>query len=105
MEKKLKNYLVYISEIKNPDNGLKGKLLIQIGFFQHERLIHFLVTMLFSFLTVVCLICSFLSNYFGLYIIDILLLIVMIFYIKHYYYLENGVQQLYNEYDRLFDKR
>lgn len=105
MEKRLKDYLKYIKEINEATDELKENMLIQIGFFQHERLIHFLVTMLFAFLTVVCLICSFLSNSLGLYTIDIILLIVMGFYIKHYYVLENGVQYLYKEYDRLFDKK
>jgi hypothetical protein len=105
MEKRLNKYLKYINGITEITDDLKKNMLIQIAFFQHERLIHFLVTMLFVLITIICLICSFITDLFGLYIIGFFLLIVIGFYIKHYYILENGVQYLYNEYDRLFDKR
>ena len=105
MEKRLKNYLNYLSKITNPEKDLKDKLLIQISFFQHERLIHFLVTMLFSVLTVICFICLMNKISMALLLLVIILFIVLLFYIRHYYILENGVQKLYQEYDRLFDQR
>jgi hypothetical protein len=76
-----------------------------IGFFQHERLIHLMVLILVAILTFAS---------FGLYLITHFWLIIVVFalfsallvpYIFHYYSLENGVQQLYDIYERLKKKQ
>lgn len=78
--------------------------LRQIQFFQHERLIHLLVTSLVSLLLMLSLI------YVSLYprISSLLLFLIFLFlfipYIVHYYYLENGVQKLYKQYFCLLQK-
>lgn len=105
MDKRLKEYIEYIAAVKEGDEELKNNFLLQLSFFQHERLIHLLVLILFTFLAIVSIISSFITEMILLYLMDLILLIVLLFYIRHYYKLENGVQRLYSEYDRLFDKR
>lgn len=98
----------YIKEIDNRIdntkdlNKLKEEHLIKIGFYQHERLIHLLVTLfygLFMFITII------LSYYNPLALIIVLIFMVfLIFYVRHYFYLENHVQYMYKQYDRIIEK-
>ncbi len=78
----------------------------QIAFFQHERLIHLLVTILFAILTFAL----FILNYtelmagrasIGLIILLGLVVVLLIPYIMHYFLLENGVQKMYRQYDEM----
>ena len=55
MEQRLKNYLKFYGETAGGSRKIEGdkgeflsQMLIQIGFFQHERLIHLIVTVLFD---------------------------------------------------------
>ncbi len=82
-------------------SALRTEVLAQIGFMQHERLIHFLVTMLFALLFLISLgILLFLPSA-GLLLLTILLLGLLIPYIRHYYFLENTVQKMYILYNRI----
>ncbi len=102
----MKKYLYdYIKEIDNKlennknNKSLKDEHLVKINFFQHERLIHLIVTLSFALLTLVSILIS--KYYCSFIFITIILLICLVFYIVHYYYLENGVQYLYKQYDRM----
>ena len=68
MKKMLNEYINYIEDKLNSkkiDKSIYDDLLIKISFFQHERLIHFLVTMLVSIITVILLVTSmFINNIF-----------------------------------------
>ncbi len=98
----------YIKEVdKRIDDNkdleqLKEDYLTKIGFYQHERLIHLLVTLfygLFMFITII------LSYYNPLALIIVLIFMVfLIFYVRHYFYLENHVQYMYKQYDRIIEK-
>jgi hypothetical protein len=107
MEKRLKAYLLYIKKQLSGDLSpeertvLKEDLLIQIGFFQHERLIHLMVTITFAILAFAVMFFGFIHESLGNYMLLALLLILLIPYIRHYYILENGVQLLYEYYDEL----
>lgn len=79
----------------------KKELLVQIQFFQHERLIHLIVTVLFAVLTVITLLANVFLAEPLLFVLSLLFLVLLIPYIKHYYLLENGVQKLYKYYDAL----
>jgi CBS domain containing-hemolysin-like protein len=68
---------------------------VQIGFLQHERLIHLLVTLFCALVLVILLLASIFYYSICLLIADSLLAILVIFYLRHYYVLENGVQKLY----------
>lgn len=107
MEKRLKRYIEKIGQvdIANLDVDQKqlllNDLLIQIGFFQHERLIHLIVTLAFSVLTILSVGILIISISIPTVLLSLLLAIMLIAYIKHYYVLENGVQKLYKLYDAL----
>ena len=109
MEKRLKNYLSYMkkftSETHSTDECKKvyDNLMIQIAFFQHERLIHLLVTLAFAILTIGGIIACIFVQTIPLLLMTILFLCLLIPYIRHYYILENGVQELYTRFDYLFD--
>lgn len=72
-----------------------------ILFFQHERLIHLLVTILFALLTFGSLVTFLVTGFLPVTALFVLFLALLIPYIFHYYHLENGVQQLYDLYDQL----
>ncbi|MGN0538190.1 MAG: hypothetical protein ACI4M3_09470 [Acutalibacteraceae bacterium] len=107
MGKKLKNYIAFIEELlKNPESmenieQVRKALLTEISFWQHERLIHLLVTILFALLTMMVLLTSLFCPSWGLLALFIMLLVLLIPYIRHYYILENGVQKLYTLYEKI----
>ena len=85
---------------KNLDNII-DEHLIKISFFQHERLIHFLVTMLFALMFLITFLYTISNPSLGLILLIILFLALLVPYIFHYYYLENSVQYMYKQYDEL----
>ena len=101
----MKKYLYdYINEIDTLINSKKkinddiiNNHLIKIGFFQHERLIHLMVTIFYALLFIIFMFLGFIHIIF--FIITAMLMIFLIFYIVHYFRLENGVQYLYKQYD------
>ncbi len=115
MEERLKTYLKIIDfmvekleettadEDSRQDKVSRAKkdLLIQIQFFQHERLVHLLVTILFAIMTIITF--GVVMVAFSIWSVALLLLLVILLipYIRHYYILENGTQKLYQYYDRL----
>lgn len=94
--------------IKGIDNKIKEKNvtekdienhLIKIEFFQHERLIHLLVTLaygIFLFLSVIIF-----TQIWIFVIVIYIALIFLLFYVRHYFFLENNVQYLYKQYDQM----
>lgn len=84
---------------------LEKNLLIKIGFMQHERFIHLIVTCLFAVLLFMSIILFFVSELAAMLLISLLMLCLVIPYIAHYFFLENGVQKLYGIYDKLRDKK
>ena len=77
-------------------------LIVKISFFQHERLIHLLVTLFFALFAVVLTYLSFNNPMYSL--IALAIIVLLAFYIKHYYFLENSVQYLYKLYDKINGK-
>ncbi len=75
--------------------------LTQISFFQHERLIHLIVTVTFGILTMLALAIYCIAEYMPILLLIALFLVLLIPYIGHYYTLENEVQKMYWQYDRL----
>ena len=78
--------------------------LTQVSFFQHERLIHLIVTVTFALLTVSALAIYCIADYMPILLLMLLLLVLLIPYIGHYYTLENEVQKMYVQYDTILDK-
>ncbi len=111
MEKRLLDYMAYLKEIsEKAESGafspeeldvLRKQALVQIGFFQHERFIHLIVTMTFAIATIMTLLGICVTGYLPLSALMLMLLVLLIPYIRHYYILENGTQTLYRYYDVL----
>ena len=72
---------------------------------QHERIVHFLVTMMFAVIVSIFM-CTMLVTDNGLLIVLVtMIIILLVFYIKHYYFLENTVQKMYRIYDDILAKQ
>ncbi|MCR5074312.1 MAG: hypothetical protein K6A79_00695 [Ruminococcus sp.] len=77
----------------------------KIAFMQHERIVHFLVTMMFAIiLTILISTLLFTQNLAVLALVTIMVVLIA-FYIKHYYFLENTVQKMYKVYDEMLAKK
>lgn len=91
-----------IEELSEEECRKKAQeLLVQIHFFQHERLVHLIVTITFALLTMMSVMGFLAFVQPGILVLTILLLILLVPYVRHYYILENGVQKLYTYYDKL----
>ncbi len=106
MKPYMKRFEAYLTEqLQNPVPDqipeLRKEVLVQIGFMQHERLIHFLVTMLFAILFLISLGILLFSPSIGMILLTLLLLGLLVPYIAHYYFLENTVQKFYVLYNAL----
>ncbi|MDE5763986.1 MAG: hypothetical protein K2N49_01970 [Ruminococcus sp.] len=75
----------------------------KIAFMQHERIVHFLVTMMFSIVLSIFLCAFIFSENPALMLLVIIIMVLLGFYIKHYYFLENTVQKMYIVYDRILN--
>lgn len=108
MKKRIINYVQETDKLLESNQKLtKEDLenhLRQIGFFQHERLIHLIVTVFTGIIAVLCLLFGLLTQNLGLLLLFILLLCLFVPYILHYYLLENNVQKMYEQYDKLIMK-
>lgn len=80
--------------------------LNQIGFFQHERLIHLIVTVTFALLEMLAILLNVISDSLFSLLLPVVILILLVPYIRHYYILENEVQKMYVQYERMlrFDR-
>ncbi|MBD5523404.1 MAG: hypothetical protein HDR04_03110 [Lachnospiraceae bacterium] len=109
MEQRILNYRKYIDELISQDNSdwdaVIKEHLIQVSFFQHERLIHLIVTVTFALLEVIVIALSVVSFTIAVGLLAIALLVLLIPYIRHYYILENEVQKMYVQYDKMVEKR
>mgnify|MGYP003297170904 CR=1 FL=1 len=111
MTEYLTNYMRYIQEKleKCSDSAELETILYEhkdkIAFMQHERIVHFLVTMMFALiLCIFTAVLVFTPNIPILALVTIIL-VLLIFYIKHYYFLENTVQKMYKVYDGILQKQ
>ena len=75
--------------------------LKRIEFYQHERLIHFLVTLLISILAFLSFVLFVITSNVLVLILFGLFVALLIPYILYYYFLENYVQNLYTQYFKL----
>ena len=68
----------------------------QIEYLQHERLVHLLVTLFFGLCTLLTLLFLVLHPQVSVGVLVVLLLLLLVPYVVHYYKLENGVQRWYH---------
>ncbi len=76
----------------------------QIKFFQHERLVHLLVTLFTSLVGLGLFVVGLFISSIVLNFLCVVFVLLSFVYIVHYYKLENGVQKLYDLYDKLTAK-
>jgi len=73
--------------------------LRKIKFFQHERIVHLFVTLFFALFAILF---TFLIKTSYCFIpVAFILYIILLFYIFHYFFLENSVQYMYKQHDKL----
>lgn len=105
MEKRIKNYRRYMDELLEKPvedvSKVKAEHLTQISFFQHERLVHLIVTVTFALLEMLALLLAMLFPGISTLLLVAVILILLVPYIRHYYILENEVQKMYGQYDKL----
>lgn len=117
MENRIRKYEKFIN--KQLEKKTKSKDLWQyhremVADFQHERLVHLLIMLFFIAITLVAIVlaCIFSIStpveywYFlaPLYFLTLLLIILSIAYVKHYYFLENHIQKLYDISEKFLKK-
>ena len=101
MKTKLSDYIKTVEEKltkKHIDKNLAEEILTTIFFFQHERLVHLIVTFFTGISSILFLISFTYFESVQLLLLFIRTLLLFIPYIFHYYFLENGVQKLYDLY-------
>lgn len=115
MKKRILTYRKYIDSLLASDKQsdwkyIKQEHITQVAFFQHERLVHLIVTVTFAVLELL-MVCAYVivvaldsTLSFPLLILALLILVLLIPYIKHYYLLENEVQKMYVQYNRIAQK-
>ena len=107
MKMKLNTYIKEIEDKLNSkkiDKSLKDDIYTWIIFFQHERLVHLIVTFFTGITTILFLLGTLYFEEVLLLILFIITLLLFVPYILHYYYLENGVQKLYDLYFEVKEK-
>ena len=75
--------------------------LAKTSFFQHERLVHLLVTLAFALMELGSAIAALVTMQPLAAVLALLLLVLLVPYIVHYYFLENETQKLYAQYDSM----
>ena len=109
MEKRIKTYLLLTEEwLQGKDKlseqereNFRQEYLVHLSFYQHERLVHLLVTILFAVLTFLSIGIAIVGEYPAMYLVTAALFILLLPYIRHYYFLENSVQKMYDLYEKL----
>ncbi len=114
MEKRILTYRKYMDELLLRENAdweqIRREHLVQVGFFQHERLIHLIVTVIFALFAVLSVGMAFLLMAFGTegagswLLVVAAFLVLLVPYVRHYYILENEVQKMYRQYDEIIAK-
>ena len=80
---------------------LEKEHLVQIAFFQHERLVHLIVTVLFALLEFLAFFMCMMFPGIGTILLTAAVLVLLVPYIMHYFILENETQKMYVQYDKI----
>ena len=107
MTKQIKEYLAHLEEyFSHPhtpaeDVAERAAMLCRISFYQHERLVHLLVMLGFAVFFLLSLALLLIKGSVGLAALTVLFLALLVPYIRHYWFLENSVQKMYEYYYRI----
>ncbi len=117
MEDRIRKYEKFITE--RLEKRSRSKELWQyhqemVADFQHERLVHLLIMLFFIAITLATIVLSCMLSftvaveywYFlaPLYVLNLLLIGLSVAYVKHYYFLENHIQKLYDLSEKFLKK-
>ena len=106
MKDSLKEYSNELKKLSEKNVSISDKELeyhyIKIKNYQHERLVHLIITVTFAFITLFSL--YFAKSNITYLVITLISFIMLVCYIMYYYYLENTIQKLYKYYDLLYKK-
>lgn len=107
MTKQIKAYLELLEQFFSVEHDkgellkMRAELLQRIAFYQHERLVHLLVTLFFAVFFLIAFSLILTVGGWGATALTVLFLGLLIPYIKHYYFLENSVQKMYTYYYKI----
>ena len=108
MRKYINSYMKRVEDALADDNtdleSLREEHLRHIGFIQHERLVHLMVTIMCCILLFMCLGIFFICGLKAIMVIAGLLLILVFAYLLYYFFIENATQALYRQYNRITAK-
>jgi hypothetical protein len=110
MKKRIQNYMKQVDALlkKSPVDAdwstVLSDHLIQLSFYQHERLVHLLVTMLVAILTMLSVGIGIVGEYPYMFIVSFGLMTLLVPYLFHFCFLENAVQKMYQQYDEIVVK-
>ncbi len=105
----LKKHEKFVTEALEKDvdvnwNWLRDYHKTQIGYLQHERLIHLMVTLAFALFFIVTILFAVCFEKLIILLVSLFVLVLLAPYIGHYFKLENGVQRWYGLFDRIDEK-
>ncbi|MBP5180926.1 MAG: hypothetical protein J6127_06540 [Clostridiales bacterium] len=110
MKKYIEAYMSLVREFMNNEMSSADKARfdevlkefeIKISYFQHERFIHLIVTVLFAILEMMSIYAFLMTSNITVLAFCILFLVLLVPYVMHYYFLENSVQEMYKMRDEI----
>ena len=110
MADRINQYMIYVDTLlESEDEDIDWedearKHLVEIAFFAHERFIHLIVTVLFALMSIMVFLYAFSNFSIPIALLILMLLVLLIPYIKHYFLLENSVQDMYEQYEKMLVK-
>lgn len=109
MKKRILSYRRRIDDLLDNEpthtdwNKVLQEHLVQVAFFQHERLIHLIVTVTVAILTFISIAVMVIASFLQMIAVTLMLMVLLVPYIFHYFTLENEVQKMYEQYDRILE--
>ena len=110
MKKQIQEYIKQIKLILTEDapgtdwDEVSRQHLVKIQFYQHERLIHLIVTALFAVMEMICVATLLATANLWSLVLMVMMLVLLVPYVGHYYFLENSVQELYLIHDVILSR-
>jgi len=110
MKKYIKAYMAVVNEFIDKElagassdriREVLSEFEVKIVYFQHERLIHLIVTVLFAILEIMSIFMSMICPSLSVALFCCLFLVLLVPYVMHYYFLENSVQEMYKMRDKI----
>lgn len=108
MKDYMKKHEKYIKRLMSEGNKDPAEILSyhrqKIKHMQHERLVHLVVMVLAILVFLFSFTLFYITGTIPAALLTIILLVLALFYIRHYYFLENTIQRWYSLADRLEER-